>query len=133
MEEASQWFNSARGLYELAGNEKTLTPRLDHIYSVQLWPLAYRKNAAKARELGARLLALIAEAVGADSPLHRQMKYIVGMTRFVTGFVDEALELHKDVYGKRLQRQGIRHHLRLGIQYTLAVCYQNIGNYEEAE
>lgn len=132
-EEASQWFGSALDFYKSAGNEETLTSRFGHIYCFQLWPLAVAQKVTEARKLADRSLTLIAKAVGADSPLHLQTKFIVGMTLFTTGFVDEALKLHEEVFEKRLTRQGGSHHLTLGSQYNLAVCHHNAGGFEKAE
>lgn len=133
VDEASQWFDSAHEFYKLAGNEETLTSRFGHIYSFLLWPLAIKKRAEDARELANRSLTLIAKAVGTDSPLHLQTKFITGMTLFATGNVDEALQFHEDAYEKRLNQQGVRNHLTLGSQYNLAVCSQHVGNLERAE
>ncbi len=133
VEEASPRFDSALDFYKLAGNEETLTSRFGHIYSFQLWPLAVAQKVTEARKLADRSLTLIAKAVGVDTPLHLQTKFIVAMTLFTTGFVDEALQLHKEVLEKRLTRQGGGHHLTLGSQYSLAVCYHDTGDLGQAE
>jgi hypothetical protein len=87
----------------------------------------------RARTLAQRSVTLVAKAVGADSPLALQTKFLVAMALFTTGCVDEALMLHKEVFEKRLIRQGTGHHLTLASQYNLAVCYQNLSDLEKAE
>ena len=107
--------------------------RYEYIYSSLLWPLAVAQKPAQARELADRALTLITKATGTDSPLLLQTEFIVGMTLFTTGFVQEALEYHKEVFESRLVRQGGSDHLTLGSEYNVAVCYQNLGNQLKAE
>jgi len=133
VEEASPWFDSALSHYQSAGDEQTLTSRFGHIYSFQLWPLAVNQKKTEVRTLAQRSMTLVAKAVGAESPLALQTKFLVAMTFFTTGCVDEALLLHKEVFEKRLVRQGPSHHLTLGSQYNLAVCYQNLNDLDKAE
>ncbi len=133
IEEARSWFDSALKHYQSAGDEQTLTARFGHIYSFQLWPLSVKQKKAEARALAERSVTLVAKAVGADSPLALQTKFLVAMALFTTGCVDEALMLHKEVFEKRMIRQGPSHHLTLASQYNLAVCYQNLSDLEKAE
>ncbi|KAI9868766.1 MAG: hypothetical protein M1813_004617 [Trichoglossum hirsutum] len=121
IEEASPWFNAALEFYKLAGNKETFTSHFGHIYCSQLWPLAVTQKATEARKPADRSLTFIAKAIGTDSPLHLQTKFIAGMTLFTAGFVNKAFELHKETFEKRLTRQGGSHHLTLGSQYSLTV------------
>lgn len=133
VEEASPWFDSALEFCKSAGNEDTLASRFGHIYCFQLWPLGVKQKQAEARELARRSMTLVAKAVGGDSPLSLQTKFFVAMVFFNIGCVDEALSLHREVFEKHLVRQGKSHHLTLGTQYNLAVCYQNTNDLETAE
>ena len=76
---------------------------------------------------------LVAKAVGPDSPLALQTKFLIAMDLFTCGSIEEALALHKEVFEKRMIRQGASHHLTLASQYNLAVCYQNVGDPKTAE
>jgi hypothetical protein len=129
----TKWFDSALEWYKSAGNEETLTSRFGHIYSFQLWPLGIKKQGEKAVELAGRSMALVAKAVGDNSPLSLQTKFIAAMTLFCLGYIKKAPELHKEVFEKRSIRHGVSHHLTLGSQYNLAVYYQNTNNLETAE
>ena len=77
--------------------------RFGHIYCFQLWPLAVAQKATEARKLTDRSLTLIAKAVGIDSLLHLQTQFVVAMTLFTTGFVDEGPKLHKEVFEKHFK------------------------------
>lgn len=133
VEEATSWFDSALDYCKSVGSEDTLASRFGHIYSFQLLPLAFKKKSEEAHKLSQRARTLVAKAVGKDSPLELQTKFLTATTFFTLGDVDEALELHKDVFEKRLLCQSNGHHLTLGSQYSLAACYQNVNNIERAE
>ncbi|KAK2593959.1 hypothetical protein QQS21_008318 [Conoideocrella luteorostrata] len=133
VQDATPWFDSALEFYELAGNEQTLTSRFGHIYCFQMLPLAVAQRGTEARKLAACSLALISKAVGVNSPLHLQTKFLVAMVLFTTGNIQEALELHQETFEKRLTLQGRSHHLTFASQYCFAVCCQNVGDLEKAE
>ncbi|KAG8405172.1 hypothetical protein J3458_021849 [Metarhizium acridum] len=133
VQDAKPWFDSALEFYKLAGNEQTLTSRFGHVHSFQLLPLAVAQRGTEVRRLADRSVTLIAEAVGVNSPLHLQTKFLVATALFTTGDIQEALGLHQETFEKRLTLHGSSHHLTLASQYCLAVCYQNIGNLEKAE
>lgn len=133
IDEAKPWFASALDFYQSAGTEETLKSRLGHIYSFKQLPLASDQQSEETRQLADRSVKLIGEAVGRSSPLYLQTKFLAAMTRFTTGFVEEALEMHSEIFKDRLIRHGKSHHLTLGSQYALAVCHQNVGDLENAE
>jgi len=133
VEEARSFFDLALKNYQLAGNEETLTARFGHIYSFQSWPLAVAHKSKDAQQLADRSITLVAKAVGPDSPLALQTKFLIAMDLFTCGSIEEALTLHKEVFEKRMIRQGASHHLTLASQYNLAVCYQNVGDPKTAE
>ena len=133
VDEAKPLFDQALEYYQRAGSEETLTSRFGHIYCFRMLPLAVNRQTAELREMARRSMTLVAKAVGEDSPLGLQTKFFVGMTHFTLGYLDEALQLHREVLEKRLACLGIRHHLTLASQYNVAVAYQNTGNLDQAE
>lgn len=133
IEEASPRFDSALKHYQSAGDEQTLTSRFGHIYSFHLWPLAIKQPKTELRTLAQKSVAPVTKAVGEDSPLALQTNFLVAMTFFTTSCIDEALNVHKEVFEKRLIRQGPSNHLTLVSQYNLTVCYQGVKDLEKAE
>ena len=133
VDEAKSWFDQALGYYQSAGSEETLTSRFGHIYCFLMLPLAVNRRATELRQMASRSMTLVAKAVRIDSPLLLQTRFFVGMTYFTLGFLDEALQLHQEVFQNRLVRLGTGHHLTLASQYNLAVVYQDTGNLDQAE
>jgi hypothetical protein len=117
---------------ELYSNTDTLKVRLFHARSLHVRTLAIMQRKAETREQAKTTIEVIEQELGRSNHLTLQTKSYSGHALFTIGDVDSSCELHRVVFEQRLQVDGNNHHLTLGSQYCLAVCFHRKGLLQEA-
>lgn len=129
VEEAKARFEEGIELYS---HTDTLKIRLFHARSLHVRTLAIMQRKAETREQAETTTKVIEEELGRSNNLTLQTKSYSGHALFTIGDVDRSYELHRDVFGQRLQIDGNNNHLTLGSQYCLAVCLHRKGLLQQA-
>jgi len=75
----------------------------------------------------------VAKAVGENSPISLQTKFLVAMIIFTIDSLRRLSSCTKRRFDKHSIHQGKSHSLALGSQYTVAVGYQSVNDLEIAE
>jgi len=133
MDEGNAALERALGYYNILQDQAPVVARLALIKCCKLWPSATEQKAGDTRKLATEACELMVRELGKDAPLTQQVKFVAASAMFTIGDVDEALQRHKDVYDTLLRDRGSSAHDTLASQYNLAVCYQNVGQLEQAE